>query len=632
MRSPYSLNKSRKILFHAYKILKKRSFSNNQSDYNSLKNILRSLEEKILQKDRLAANLLAIEAECFIKIHPPSFMSRLYDFTKAIGFALLVAFLIRQFWFELYEVPTGSMRPTILEQDRLIVSKAKFGLHIPFSKKIIGLNPQSITRGDLVVFSINGLPITDSDTKYFGFIPGKKRYIKRCIGKPGDKLYFYNGHIYGLDKQGKTISFPNSSPINRLNYVPFISFNGNSYVNTRPSQTVANFKQFNIPCGRFIVPSSSGYGQFFYKETWKHDQPALLKNKHLAPVSYSDLFGMGNYAMVRILTQKQAALAHDISKTSAKLYLEINHTPNLTFPTPGFKQYGTHLTPLIKPMKTLLPLRKEHLHLIRNNLTTSRFVVSQGKAYKYSPFPLSENERRFALSVPTFPDGCYEYIKGEAYKITWGGIRKKLKPSHPLMQLKDLQVIELFNCGINFSSVFNPKHPSTTPLPNRYAFYKQGGLYMMDALVFMQNDPELQKFIETEKEKEAASSDKQPYVAFIERDLLPKNSQAFSQFINNFALEVPEGHILVLGDNYSMSADSREFGFVPMENLLGSPIAVFWPLGHFKNFIQIPISITFLEFFMNAIAVILIAGVFIRAYYAKQQRLFPDEEEPKSSL
>ncbi|EPP31424.1 signal peptidase I, partial [Chlamydia psittaci C1/97] len=152
--------------------------------------LLEQLEEAIFQQDQEAASQLARQAQQFSKRYPASFAKKSWELTKAILFAALAAFLIRQFWFELYEVPTGSMRPTILEQDRMIVSKTTFGLHFPFKKKPWGFRPEAVTRGGLVVFTVGDLPISNSDTKYFGFIPGKKRYIKRCMGKPGDTLYF----------------------------------------------------------------------------------------------------------------------------------------------------------------------------------------------------------------------------------------------------------------------------------------------------------------------------------------------------------------------------------------------------------------------------------------------------------
>jgi signal peptidase I len=48
-------------------------------------------------------------------------------------------------------------------------------------------------------------------------------------------------------------------------------------------------------------------------------------------------------------------------------------------------------------------------------------------------------------------------------------------------------------------------------------------------------------------------------------------------FIKAFGLRVPDNGVVALGDNYAMSADSRDFGFVPIENLRGAPSFIFWP-------------------------------------------------------
>ncbi|EPP35079.1 signal peptidase I [Chlamydia ibidis] len=623
MRHPLSLNKSRQILRSSFKLFKSKKLSKLPDTHVRLGKLLEQLEDAIFQQDQELASSLAEEVQQISRGIPLTFSDRALEVIKALLFAATIAFVIRQFWFELYEVPTGSMRPTILEQDRILVSKTTFGLHIPFKEQPWGFNPKSITRGGLVVFTVGNLPIPDSDTKYFGFIPGKKRYIKRCIGKPGDTLYFYGGKIYGVDKDDKPIQFPTEYGLNELYHVPYISFDGSTEITSHENTAEVYFKQMYQPCGKISLPQTS-YGQFFHKNSWTDDTPDKLKEPHTTPVSYADLFGIGNYAMVRILTHKQALLLHHIIEQPSSAYLEICHTPNVSYPKPTIHRYGQTLIPAIRPMTALLPLRKEHIHLIRNNLTTSRFVVEDGLAYKYHPFSArqSHSSKIFALSFPDIPNGCYEYCKGQAYKIGFGGIRHKLKSSHPLMQLTDTKVIELFNCGINFNSIFSPNNPKQSPLPNRYAFYNQGNLYIMNAPVFIKNDPSLQKFTELEKHRQSASRNAEPYIAFIDRPILPDLEQDFIEFVKNFGIRVPEDHVLVLGDNYAMSADSREFGFVPVKNLLGAPLWTFWPFGHFNHLASVPAPTTFPGYLVNGIAICLFLGLIGRCYYQRKRRFF----------
>lgn len=630
MKDRFSLNKSRQVLHSTYKLLKSKKLAQDPESKQELQKLLEQLEEAIFQQDQEAASQLAQQAQQFSKRYPASFAKKSWELTKAILFAALAAFLIRQFWFELYEVPTGSMRPTILEQDRMIVAKTTFGLHFPFKKKPWGFRPEAVTRGGLVVFTVGDLPIPNSDTKYFGFIPGKKRYIKRCMGKPGDTLYFYGGKIYGLDKEGAVIHFPNDFGLEHLYHVPYISFDGSVEI-VNSNKTTAYFKQMYQPCGKLSLPQEGPYGQFFHQGVWHNDTPSALKKPHSSPVSYADLFGIGNYAMVRILTHKQASLYHTLPNATTQAYLEISHTPNVSYPTPNLQHYNNQIVPTIQPMKTLLPLRQEHIHLIRNNLTTSRFVISDGVACKYQPFSTDPEgaAKLYGLPFPGVDDGCYEYSKGEAYKIGFGGMRYKLKPTHPLMQLNDNQVIDLFNCGMNFSSFFIPKNPKYNPLPNRYAFYNQGNLYVMDSPIFIKNDPALQKFVESEKTKQEESTEDRPYISFIDRGPPPQDPEQFAEFIRNFGIQIPENHVLVLGDNYPMSADSREFGFVPLENLLGSPLWIFWPLGHFGRLKNVPAPTTLPGYLVNGLALGFFVYIFGYIRYQRRHRLFPKNHKKK---
>ena len=103
---------------------------------------------------------------------------------RVIIHALIIALVIRTFLFQPFNIPSGSMIPTLLVGDYLFVSKYSYGYthySLPFSPRlfsgrIIGSMPR---RGDVVVFR---LPKDDSID-----------YIKRVIGLPGDKIQMIDG-------------------------------------------------------------------------------------------------------------------------------------------------------------------------------------------------------------------------------------------------------------------------------------------------------------------------------------------------------------------------------------------------------------------------------------------------------
>lgn len=145
----------------------------------------------------------------------------------------------------------------------------------------------------------------------------------------------------------------------------------------------------------------------------------------------------------------------------------------------------------------------------------------------------------------------------------------------------------------------------------------------MDSPVFIDSDPALQKFIVSEEEKELQSSEDKPYIAFIDRGPPPESTEEFVSFITNFGLKIPEGHVLVLGDNCPMSADSRDFGFIPVENLLGSPVGIFWPINRLGLLSSNITPLSLPGYLVNGLAL----GAFLDCiglwYYRKNHRLFP---------
>src|SRR5688500_1981398 len=109
---------------------------------------------------------------------------------RVIFHALIIALVIRTFLFQPFNIPSGSMKETLLVGDYLFVSKFTYGYShysLPFSPPLFNGRIWSAepTRGDVVVFR---LPKDDSTD-----------YIKRVIGLPGDRIQVMQGvlHING---------------------------------------------------------------------------------------------------------------------------------------------------------------------------------------------------------------------------------------------------------------------------------------------------------------------------------------------------------------------------------------------------------------------------------------------------
>src|SRR5712672_1263754 len=106
---------------------------------------------------------------------------------KTIVYAVLIALVVRTVAFEPFNIPSGSMIPTLLVGDYLFVAKYSYGystFSLPFapplfSGRIFGSLPK---RGDVVVFKYPRDTSVD--------------YIKRIVGLPGDRIQVRQGQLY----------------------------------------------------------------------------------------------------------------------------------------------------------------------------------------------------------------------------------------------------------------------------------------------------------------------------------------------------------------------------------------------------------------------------------------------------
>jgi len=107
------------------------------------------------------------------------------EWVESILVAFLLAMVIRTFVVQAFKIPTGSMRPTLLEKDLILVNKFIYGARVPFTKLRLPAVREP-ARGDVIVFIYPEDP--------------KKDFIKRLVGKPGETVEIKNGTIFINDK------------------------------------------------------------------------------------------------------------------------------------------------------------------------------------------------------------------------------------------------------------------------------------------------------------------------------------------------------------------------------------------------------------------------------------------------
>lgn len=417
----------------------------------------------------------------------------------ALIFALVAATLIRTMWFELYEIPSGSMRPTYQEGDHLIASKISFGINVPLIPKHFFFEPKLLQNGQVVIFTVDNMAVHDPDTTYFLLFPGKRMLIKRLIGKPGDSLYFYGGKIYGVSEEGQTFTIESE-------HVPYINFEGR----TSRDQGAVFFEQSGQTLAKIELPGRP----FVYQEgNW-------VQGNYFAKA-----FGMNNYAMVKMVGNT----------------LQIASFPSLSNPL----HINGHL--LLNPVIHTVEMKEIHKKRLFDSLSTSRFTLTKG--------------RSGGLFLPGVPDGTYQMTQGLFEEIHYPSRAHALPTNHPLYNTAFLE--GLFNSGIDFLNIYTK---TSLPLfPQRFAYYENGDLKINGAVIYTSDDPVLKEFVQKQQREAYPFIDYKPLLT--------------PEFIRKEGLKIPEKMYYVLGDNYTNSADSRDFGFLPEDNIRGTPSFIFWPPG-----------------------------------------------------
>ena len=128
----------------------------------------------------------------------PHYIYYSYDFFPV----LFVVFALRAFFFEVYEIPSSSMRPSLLVGDFVLVNKFFYGFREPFTNKVF-FPVNEVHRGDVVVFKDK--------------LVRNRDLIKRVVGIGGDKIEYYgkrltiNGKVLDYSSDG-TYSYMENFP------------------------------------------------------------------------------------------------------------------------------------------------------------------------------------------------------------------------------------------------------------------------------------------------------------------------------------------------------------------------------------------------------------------------------------
>jgi signal peptidase I len=114
------------------------------------------------------------------------------EYSEAMVIALVLAIFIRTFFIQAYKIPSGSMEPTLLIGDHILVNKIIYGLRMPDS--IFGLEIPGLPLGKYV---FHLAPVHRGDVVVFVFPPDPtKDFIKRVIGVAGDTVAVKNGVVW----------------------------------------------------------------------------------------------------------------------------------------------------------------------------------------------------------------------------------------------------------------------------------------------------------------------------------------------------------------------------------------------------------------------------------------------------
>jgi signal peptidase I len=172
----------RHLVKEAQRILKRKSYRIPAAVATEVKTDIRAVETALGGSDLDEMRKAIASLDDAMDAHLASARkSTIREYAESIGVAVFVALLLRAFVVEAFQIPSGSMIPTLEVGDHIFVSKFSYGLSIPFTDTKIFQYAEP-KRGDVIVFKY---PLDHSVD-----------YIKRVVGLPGDVLEMRQEELY----------------------------------------------------------------------------------------------------------------------------------------------------------------------------------------------------------------------------------------------------------------------------------------------------------------------------------------------------------------------------------------------------------------------------------------------------
>lgn len=183
----------------------------------------------------------------------PQKKSKFWSEFKSISMIIVTVLAFRSVFFEPFKIPSGSMIPTLLIGDFILVNKFSYGFKVPFSDwfsdPVYITGPGKPERGDVIVFKY---PKDES-----------LNYIKRVIGLPGDTVEIIEKVVYVNDKpietkaiDGKEIMEDMDDKFKRYNFKFFQTQTGDhDHISQIDQDNIwyPNFKKIKVPEGHYFV-------------------------------------------------------------------------------------------------------------------------------------------------------------------------------------------------------------------------------------------------------------------------------------------------------------------------------------------------------------------------------------------